>query len=176
MQSDNLHELYKIALVKIVEIKSKIHDYDNNKIWNYTFPRVAATESQIISFEEKMKIQLPKMYRDFLLVANGWNSFFQYNDLLGIDFDIITEYYNLVNDEFFNLEEANIEGFNKTDLLPIAVNKFDKDIFFIDKSKTENNGMVIWFAGEMIEIWDNFKEFVISMISYNQRLLDQIEN
>lgn len=113
MKSVSLQDEYKIALVKIVEIKSKIHDFDKNRIWKYIFPNVAATEYQIVSFEEIMKIKLPEMYREFLFVANGWKSFFQDNDLLGIDFEENKEYYSLVNEEFTNLNEASIDYFEK---------------------------------------------------------------
>lgn len=59
--------------------------------------------------------------------------------------------------------------------MPIAVNKYDKDLFFIDISETDNKGKVIWFVGETVEVWNNFKEYLFSIIQYNQRLLDKMQ-
>ncbi len=176
MNQNTLIDQYKSVVVKIIEIKSKINELDTQNIWKYTFPKVAASKMQIDEYEIQVKYKLPEPYRDFLLVANGWDAFFQYNDLLGVDYMKNEEYYKIAKETFFDLAEAQIEGYNKADLVPIAVNKFDKDIFLMDKSNTNNNGKILWFAGELIEEWDSFKEFILSMIMYNQRILEQIIN
>ncbi len=176
MNQNELLNQYKIIIVKIVEIKSKIHDIDSQQMWKYTFPKVAATNIQIDKLENQLNCKLPEMYRSFLLVANGWDSFLQHNDLLSADYLMNQEYYNIAKEEFYDLVEAQIEGVNKNDLIPISVNKYDKDIFFINKSKDINNGKIVWFASETIETWNSFKDFFESMISYNQRLLDQMKS
>ncbi len=166
---------WKLLITKMVMVKSQISEADKDKIWPYNFPRVAASDLEIKEFKATIKKDIPDDYLSFLRAANGWKTFFQFNDLLGTRDLITNEYKEILDQEFYSLPEAVIDGVAKSELLPIAVNLFDRDIFFIILSKGELYGKVIWFAGEEIERFSDFQEFFTSMIAYNERELRKLK-
>lgn len=70
----------------------------------------------------------------------------------------------------------NSSGFKREELLSIAVSDSDKDMFVISNLKSNNPGIVIWFAGEEIERYISFDEFFLAMIDYNREVLSDLKN
>jgi len=60
------------------------------------------------------------------------------------------------------------------DLLPIAVTKFDRDLFLLGRPNSPVAGAVFWFAGEEIDRFSNFDEYFLSMMEYNKRTLERL--
>jgi sulfatase maturation enzyme AslB (radical SAM superfamily) len=166
---------WKLMITKMVMVKSQISEADKDKIWPYNFPKVAATDADVQKLKETVKDEIPQNYIDFLKTANGWKAFFQFNDLLGTSDLLNSQYKDILQQEFYELEEAYIDGVSKEDLLPIAVNPFDRDLFFIVLSKGKLFGQVIWFAGEEVERFKDFQEFFASMLAYNERELCKLK-
>lgn len=166
---------WKLLITHLVSIKSQIDDLDKNRIWRYHLPNVAASQSQIDQLTRKLNRAIPEEYLDFLKTANGWKCFLQDIDLLGTEDRFGEKYIATLNAEFFDLGEAQIAGIDKNNLLPIAVNISDRDLFFIVLAPQERFGEVIWFAGDIIESFPNFTEYFQSMIVYNERELRKLK-
>ncbi|MFZ6732427.1 SMI1/KNR4 family protein [Undibacterium sp. Ji42W] len=54
-------------------------------MWEYPFPEVAASIEQIESVEKVLGFSLDSELRQFLLLANGWHSFFQTIDVFSAE-------------------------------------------------------------------------------------------
>ena len=54
------------------------------------------------------------------------------------------------------------------DVLPLAVAKYDRNVFAIVKPPHDLSGQVIWFSGEIVERFVNFDEFFLAMVDYNR--------
>ncbi|AZK44862.1 SMI1/KNR4 family protein [Paenibacillus lentus] len=157
----------------MILVKQDMEKYDEEGLWEYHLPEVAASEELLIKTEQHLGYHLDSEYKEFLKYANGWKSFYQSVDLFGTnelvsssDMDYAVNILNAIEDSV--IFEC---GVPRDELLPIAVTKIDKDLFVITKLNSSNPGQVIWFAGEEIDRFDNFKEFFLSMIDYNREEL-----
>ena len=59
------------------------------------------------------------------------------------------------------IDDVVLEGSGvlRHELLPIAVSKFDRDLFVLCLPSSSRPGEIIWFAGEEIDRFENFDEY-----------------
>jgi hypothetical protein len=166
---------WKLMISQLVLIKEEIYKADKEGLWPYTLPKVAATEEQLTEFQKKLGRKLPGEYLEFLRHANGWYWFHQSTDLLSVD-DFFNDKYEESISLFFDSDEYYVEaGIEKNDLLPVGVNVYDSDIFFLALSNDGYFGNVIWYTAEGdVEQYSNFDEFFMGMIELDKSRLNRL--
>lgn len=66
-------------------------------------------------------------------------------------------------------------GLPMSDVLPIAASGRQHDIFLLGLPWSASPGVVVWFAGNVIERFPDFDEFYLAMLDYNRRLIAKLE-
>lgn len=66
-----------------VLVRQDLQVADTVPLWEYDFPRVAATQEDVRDAERALGFALDEQVREFLLRADGWESFYQDVDLFG---------------------------------------------------------------------------------------------
>jgi len=167
----------KIAVMYLVQ--NEIQRLDKLGIWQYYYPEIAATEKQLATVETHLGHSIDRDYRDFLLCANGWKCFtqsvnlFSTGDLTGSSLmDYAMAMLTILDEE--NVIKAS--GFTRAELLPIAATFEDRELHVITRPTSRKPGIVIWFSGEEIERFPNFKEYFLAMTDYNRLEIDRLKN
>nr|WP_051126378.1 SMI1/KNR4 family protein [Pandoraea sp. SD6-2] len=151
-------------------VKQKIAEVDVAHLWENTLPELAASEDQLQSLEARMGYALDLRHREFLLHANGWRAFMQHIDVFGAD-DLeggprATRAVALIE----SLEPLKpLCGFDRRDVLPIAVSSDDIDVMVMARPHTATPGKVLWLAGELIDVFSGFEEWFLAMVDYNRQ-------
>lgn len=156
-------------------VKKRTEEIDLDRLWDYAVPELAASFEEIKRAEEMAKIVFSDHQRDFLLSANGWRCFYQAVDLFGTkDYcggDRFVRASSLLN----SLEEIeSICGLSKEKAIPVAVSMNDIDLFLTSRNPDLDGDSVYWFAGQLIERFDNFSEFFLSMVDYNRLTFEKL--
>ncbi len=149
-------------------VREKIRAEDKDKLWEYSLPRVKATNEAVSKWEEQNELVLPEAYKEFLLAANGWPNVFQDKDLFSLEELSLSKdnrYVQCLNDCVDNIHDVG----DKACLLPIGGTKYSYDLYLIvlDRSN-EHYGQVLWVAGEEVERHSDFNAFFESLIAYNK--------
>lgn len=169
-------EDFKPYIGKAWLLKQATMETDTKRVWSYHLPEVAATEKDILETEKQLGHTIDPRYRAFLLCANGWKAFYHAVDLFGTNDLINGERHETGEYVFSCLEDGVLKSskLTRSDLLPIAVAKHDRDLFVLGRPQSSVAGKVFWFAGEEIECFSSFDEYFLSMIEYNKRTLDRL--
>ena len=149
-------------------VREKIRAEDKDKLWEYSLPRVKATNEAVSIWEEQNELVLPEAYKEFLLAANGWPNVFQDKDLFSLEELSLSKdnrYVQCLNDCVDNIHDVG----DKACLLPIGGTKYSYDLYLIvlDRS-SKHYGQVLWVAGEEVERHSDFNAFFESLIAYNK--------
>ncbi len=151
-------------------VKQKVSEVDVAALWDYPYPEVAATESDVGSAEKALGHSLNLRHREFLRHANGWKSFFQSVDVFDTNDLVGGPRYNRALELLQSCEGLHeLCGFTIDELLPIAVSADDLDVFAISKETSHSPGVVYWFAGQLIDEFPSFDEWFLSMVDYSRR-------
>ena len=140
-------------------------------IWNYAVPHVHATEETVASTEAQLGFRLPESYRGFLLASNGWPYFyldmtaFSTSDLLGGELHEAGQ-TQLELDECIEAMAAG--GVIAADHFPVAASLESIDVALMGKPGTPAAGTVSWGRGEVIERYDDFLDYYLSMMELNK--------
>ena len=140
-------------------------------IWNYALPHVHATEETVTSTEAQLGFRLPESYRGFLLASNGWPYFYQNmtifstSDLLGGDLHKAGQ-TQLELEECVEAMAAG--GVIAADHFPVAASLESIDVALMGKPDTPAEGTVSWARGEVIERYDDFLDYYLSMMELNK--------
>ena len=62
---------YKAAIGYLFQIRERIRAVDSAGLYEYCYPKVAASENAIAEWEDSQMVSLPKQYKNFLLAADG---------------------------------------------------------------------------------------------------------
>lgn len=150
---------------------------DTAGLWEYHLPRVAATQKELGVVEAALGFPLDPMYRAFLAHADGWPDFYQSADLFGSRellgdrlMGQAIELISVVDSAVWRELDAT-----SSDVLPIALAKYDKDVFLLVRPPHRSSGQVIWLAGTVVERFPNFDEFFLSMVDYNRVRYDRLK-
>lgn len=157
----------------MIQIKQAIFEADTGGLWEFHLPKAAATPSDIARAERALGSRLDPEYREFLGYANGWPSFFQSIDLLGTDDLIEGPRMVLAQRMLAAVEPAVLEqaGLHTVGLIPIAASTVDLDVFVMRVIDGEQKPPVVWLAGDEIDRFGTFEDYVVAMIAYNAREL-----
>lgn len=161
---------YKQVIVEIIKVKSQIFDVDQGRLWPYHFPRVGATESDLSLAEASLGLRLDPQLRDFLRIADGWSGFFQVVDLFGTKELASTEVVARAR----ALAAPALRGLNlpANQFLPIGASTDAIDVFGM--ALQVGASPVHWIAGEVVESYRDFTEFLVSMLGYNRSELERL--
>lgn len=165
---------WKERLVRMLIVRNELYEADKEGLWEYHYPEVAASMSEISLIQQKLKVEFSEDYINFLLCANGWKCFYQLVDLFGTkDFETeAIEYSNKMLEAELNNDESLSSI--RDSLLPIAVSRTDKDLFVMVLKEGDEYGQIIWLAGGTVECFASFTDFFESMIEYNKEELEDI--
>lgn len=166
---------WRADIVRLVGIKQAIADADTAHIWEHHLPKVAATEDELSAVERHLGFRLEPSYRNFLRYANGWPSFLQTIDLFGTD-DLLDGGRMMVAGDMLSVVEGLVldgAGLDRDRSLPIAAAAADLDIFLMPIT-ADRSPPIVWIAGQEIDRFASFDEFVASMIEYNVREFDRL--
>jgi len=139
-------------------------------LWDYALPHVHATEETVAHTEAELGFRLPQSYRGFLLASNGWPCFYQdmtafsTSDLLGGDLHKAGQ-IQLELEECVEAMAAG--GVVAADHFPVTTSLESIDVARMGKPGTPAEGTVSWVRGEVIERYDDFLDYYLSMMELN---------
>jgi hypothetical protein len=169
---------WRQEIVKGVLVRRRLRELDTKRIWKYYLPEVAASEDEIAAAEEELGFHLGESYHRFLRYANGWRSFWQNVDILGTSgllggpvMGAAREHLAEIEPELF----AGDVGLEIKDVLPIAASTEQDDVFLLGLPWSKEPGVIIWFAGQLIERFPDFDEFYLSMLDYSRNRISKFE-
>lgn len=166
---------WKRELVIAHLVKQKIAEVDVDHRWDNTLPEVAASPAQVQSLEKRIGSELDPLHKEFLLHANGWRAFMQHIDVFGTEDFIGGQRSRCALELIESLEPIEeICGYEKHELLPIAVSSNDIDLMLITRPHTVTPGKILWFAGGLIESYLSFDEWFLAMVDYNRELYQRL--
>lgn len=155
-----------------------MEELDDAGLWQYQLPRVGAAEQSLIDLETYLGEPLDPRYRDFLSHANGWLDFHLSVDLFGTDELRGGPLMERARKQLSVIEDVvwSEVGLTESLVLPIAAAKYDPTLFVITRSAANCPGNVIWMTGSVIDKFENFDEFFLSMKEYNKILLAKLKS
>jgi len=140
-------------------------------IWNYAIPHLHATEDAIASTEVQLGFRLPESYRGFLLAADGWPYFFQDMSILSTS-DLLGGELHEASQTQLELEECveamAADGVIAADHFPVAASLESIDVALMGKPGTPAEGTVSWVRGEVMQRYDDFLDYYLSMMELNK--------
>ena len=146
-------------------------------IWSYAVPHVHATEEAVANTEAQLGFRLPESYRNFLLASNGWPYFyldmtiFSTSDLLGGELHEAGQ-TQLELEECVEAMAAG--GVIAADHFPVAASLESIDVALMGKPGTPAAGTVSWVRGEVIERYDDFLDYYLSMMELSKQETESI--
>ena len=169
---------WKKEISILVYIKQIMSDLDNDHLWQYHLPEVAASEIDIITLEKHLGFKLDSQYAGFLRHANGWRCFYQSVDLFGTRELLNSEIYKQAKLMLDAIDEnaMKVSELQKDDLLPIGATTLDMDMFFLGKPSSKHSGEIFWFTGQEIDRYPDFDEFYFAMVDYNRAEVEDLKN
>lgn len=159
-------------IVKIVRLQQEYRRVEPLKIYEFEYPGVGANPAQLERLQQ-VRGRLPASYLEFLSKANGWRSVYQWVDLFSVE-DLLDGPYDEAVSILNTLGDAGALGsVLPAHLLPIALTRaghrdLGPDVFALTVSG-EDVGRVRWFAGELVEDFENFEEFFLAVVEFNRR-------
>ena len=125
----------------------------------------------MVRTEAHLGFRLPESYRGFLLASNGWPCFYQdmtafsTSDLLGGD---LHEAGQIPLELEECVEAMAADGVVAADHFPVAASLTQTDVALMGKPGTPAEGTVSWVRGEVIERYDDFLDYYLSMMELNK--------
>jgi hypothetical protein len=157
----------EIAIARMVQ--AKVSEADKRQLWSYHNPEARASDESIDAIEKTLGYPLPTPLKEFYRVANGWKCVYQNIHLFGVEELVSGPKLRRANGLLDNIHNIRIvSGFDRNELLPIAVSLDDSDVFVISKAFVRESGVVVWFAKDVIDRFPNFSEWFLSMVDYNR--------
>ena len=140
-------------------------------LWDYAMPNPKASEETVARAEARLGFRLPESYRGFLLAADGWPCFFQDMTIFSTS-DLLGGELHKAGQIQLELEEC-VEamaagGVIAADHFPVAASLESIDVALMGKPGTPAAGTVSWVRGEVIERYDDFLDYYLSMMELNK--------
>lgn len=165
---------WSLAVERATRLNRDIAEADVHHIWNYGSANSGADGSEIQELERHLGYRLDAEYTDFLKAANGWPGFYNDVDLLSASEVSDSE----KADRAWILADSADEGsggalgLDRGSHMPIAVAKFDIDVFMLFRHG--ETVTVRWIAGQQIESFPSVSSFFEALVSYNEETLRQL--
>jgi hypothetical protein len=168
---------WRALLAGLILAKNEVYELDPQHVERYTVPRPAAAEDDIAAFEHEFGERLPEQYRDLLLHADGWSSFYFDADLFGLA-ELRGEGSAAQARELLDVYDAEgaLEdaGLSRDDVLPIAAGPGMPALFLLVRSGRPEAGQVSWMDAEEVDRYRNVVEFLASMRDYAHRQAERL--
>lgn len=157
--------------------KQKLAAVDSAGIFPMFQPALAASETAIEALEKALNIQLNDEHRSFLTYADGWNCFYQNVTLFSTDELASGSLRDAAYQAFEHTPEVLEDlGLSTENLLPIAASLEQADVFVMLVENGVVKPEVLWIAeGEVIDKYQTFGEYFMSMIEYTKRRTAKIQ-
>ncbi|WP_206477142.1 SMI1/KNR4 family protein [Microbacterium sp. KRD172] len=170
-------EDWRPPIVEMVMTKQNLAAWDPKGLFPNHLPEVAATEESIREAELALGVTFDKEHRGFLGFADGWKCFHQEVTLLGSRELVAGELREAALESFEYAPEMLEElGRSAEELLPIAASLEQADVFVMLIEEGAVGPRVLWLAeGELIDTFDSFGQFFVSMIEYTKRRIDKMQ-
>ena len=140
-------------------------------LWDYAIPHLHATEETVANTEAQLGFRLPESYRGFLLASNGWPCFYQDMTAFSTS-DLLGGELHEAGQTQLELEECveamAADGVIAADHFPVAASLTQTDVALMGKPSTPAEGTVSWVRGEVIERYDDFLDYYLSMMELNK--------
>ena len=140
-------------------------------LWDYALPHVHATEETVARTEAQLGFRLPESYRGFLLAADGWPCFFQNMSILSTS-DLLSGELHKASQTQLESEECveamAADGVIAADHFPVAASLESIDVALMGKPGTPVEGTVSWVRGEVMQRYDDFLDYYLSMMELNK--------
>ena len=140
-------------------------------LWDYAMPNPKASEETVARTEAQLGFRLPESYRGFLLASNGWPYFFQDMTIFSTS-DLLGGELHEAGQTQLELEECveamAADGVIAADHFPVAASLESIDVALMGKPETPAEGTVSWVRGEVIERYDDFLDYYLSMMELNK--------
>jgi SMI1-KNR4 cell-wall len=161
---------WRPAIARMVEVKRVLAEVDTDGLWEHHPPRAAATEEDIAAVEARLGLRLDPQYREFLLHANGWPSFFHTIDLFGTE-ELAGGGLMDVANEMLDASDPIVweqTGLDRQSLLPIAATMTARDMFVMPVQDAQQVAPVVWLDLPEIETFPSFERCFQAMIEQNE--------
>ena len=140
-------------------------------LWDYAMPNPKASEETVARAEARLGFRLPESYRGFLLAADGWPCFFQ-------DMTIFST-SDLLGGELHKAGQIQLElevcveamaagGVIAADHFTVVASRESIEIALMGKPGTPAEGTVSWVRGEVMQRYDDFLDYYLSMMELNK--------
>ena len=140
-------------------------------LWDYAIPHLHATEETVANTEAQLGFRLPESYRGFLLASNGWPYFFQDMSIFSTS-DLLGGELHKAGQIQLELEECveamAADGVIAADHFPVAASLESIDVALMGKPGTPAEGTVSWVRGEVMQRYDDFLDYYLSMMELNK--------
>ena len=168
---------WRPPIVEMVTAKQTLASWDPRELFPNHPPELAAAEESIRDAEQNLGVKFDEEHRGFLGFTVGWKCFYQSVTLFGSD-DLVSGPLRDAALEAFEYAPELLEdmAWAPESLLPIAASSVQGDVFVM----LIDNGMVgrqvLWLAeGELIDTFDTFGQYFVSMIDYTKRRITKIQ-
>lgn len=163
----------------LIVFKEQLDDLDPGHTQPYTAPRVKATEADIAAAEATLGERLPDAYRQFLLHANGWPSFYFRADLFGTEELRGGGHGPAANQQLAGYQHQGVledAGLSAADVLPIGAGppNMGNTLFLLVRNGRPNTGQVVWLDGEEIDRFDDFHQYIAAMLDYTRADVEKL--
>ena len=140
-------------------------------LWDYAMPNPKASEETVARTEAQLGFRLPESYRGFLLASNGWPYFFQDMTIFSTS-DLLGGELHKAGQIQLELEECveamAADGVIAADHFPVAASLVQTDVALMGKPGTPVEGTVSWVRGEVMQRYDDFLDYYLSMMELNK--------
>jgi SMI1/KNR4 family protein SUKH-1 len=170
---------WQVLIGEMILTKNEILDLDPTYYDDYTLPNEGAETREIDEFERRISEGLPAEYRNFLLHANGWLSFYWDADLFGLP-ELSGEGGGAAASRLLSTyeQEGVLEdaGIRRQDVLPIGASSHSSTLFLLFRGNQPNAGQVSWLSGEEVDRYSSFAEFFASIIGYFKAHVEKLRS
>ena len=140
-------------------------------LWDYAIPNPKASEETVARTEAQLGFRLPESYRGFLLASNGWPYFFQDMTIFSTS-DLLGGELHKAGQIQLELEEC-VEamaagGVIAADHFTVVASRESIEIALMGKPGTPAEGTVSWVRGEVMQRYDDFLDYYLSMMELNK--------
>lgn len=156
--------------------KQNLAAVDPENIFPFFLPNVAAAEETIAATEEKLGFTLDQDHKSFLRAADGWQCFYQNVTLFGTTDLTEGPLLDSAQEAFDSMPELlDSLNFTPEQVLPIAASQEQADVFVMIIKDGHVEPTVHWLAeGEVIDTYETFGEYFMSMIAYTKRRIEKM--
>lgn len=159
---------------RVSGLNRTIAEVDVNHIWKYGQANRPALEAEIAAAEARLGQPLCPGYRTFLEHADGWNGFYHDVNLFScaelLAGGKVERAWDIV--EVADAGSGGLLDANRARYLPVGAAEFDIDVFLVDLAS--ESGSVRWIAGEEIETFPSFEDFLVGMAQYSEETLSAL--